>query len=38
MKTWVKLALKLLLAVGIIAFLVYKTPEGFLDTLLKANR
>ena len=38
MKTWVKMALKLLLAVGIIAFLIYKTPDGFLDTLLKANR
>ena len=37
MKTWVKTMLKLLLAVGIIAFLVYKTPDGFLDTLLKAN-
>ena len=38
MKTWVKTVLKLLLAAGIIAFLVYKTPAGFLDTLLKANR
>lgn len=38
MKTWVKTVLKLLLAGGIIAFLVYKTPAGFLDTLLKANR
>ena len=38
MKTWLKTALKLLLAGGIIAFLVYKTPPGFLDTLLKANR
>ena len=33
-----KTVLKLLLAGGIIAFLVYKTPSGFLDTLLKANR
>ena len=38
MKTWVKTALKLLLAAGIIAFLIYKTPAGFLDTLLKADR
>ena len=38
MKTWLKTALKLLLAAGIIAFLVWKTPAGFLDTLLKADR
>ena len=38
MKTWLKPLIKLLLAGGIIAFLVYKTPAGFLDTLLNANR
>ena len=38
MKTWLKTVLKLLLAGGIIAFLICQTPPGFLDTLLKANR
>ncbi len=38
MKTWLKTVLKLMLAGGIIAFLIWKTPAGFLDTLLKANR
>ncbi|MBO4649418.1 MAG: flippase-like domain-containing protein [Lentisphaeria bacterium] len=38
MKTWLKTVLKLLLAAGIIAVLIYKTPPGFLDTLLKAHR
>ena len=38
MKTWLKTLLKLLLAAGIIVFLIYKTPAGFLDTLLNANR
>lgn len=37
MKTWLKTAVKVLLAGGIIAFLIYKTPRGFLDTLLRAN-
>ena len=38
MKTWLKTGLKLFLAGGIIAFLVYKTPAGFLDALLNADR
>ena len=38
MKSWLKTVLKLMLAGGIIAFLIYKTPAGFLDTLLKADR
>ncbi|MBQ9336401.1 MAG: flippase-like domain-containing protein [Lentisphaeria bacterium] len=38
MKTWLKTLVKLLLAAGIIAVLVYKTPAGFLDTLLAADR
>ncbi len=37
MKTLVKTFLKLLLAGGIIAFLIHKTPAGFMDTLLKAS-
>lgn len=38
METWIKTVLKLLLAGGIIVFLICKTPAGFLDTLLNANR